>query len=68
MRDRLNSLQTAGKIDVEEEFHQSCFHITVYKSYIGAGPAHKPLRRAAAPPPRGNTDPPTPSQIAAGGL
>ena len=40
MRDRLNSLQAQGKIDVEEEFRQSCFHITVYKSYIGAGPAH----------------------------
>jgi hypothetical protein len=41
MRDRLNTLQAEGKIDVEEEFRQSCFHITVYKSYIGAGPAHK---------------------------
>lgn len=41
MRDRLNALQNEGKIDVEEEFHQACFHITVYKSYIGAGPLHK---------------------------
>ena len=39
MRNRLDALQNAGKIDVEEEFRQSCFHITVYKSYIGAGPA-----------------------------
>jgi len=33
MRQRLLELETAGKIDVEEEFKQACFHITVYKSY-----------------------------------
>jgi len=33
MRRRLLALQSAGKIDVEEEFQQACFHITVYKSY-----------------------------------
>lgn len=33
MRRRLTDLEDAGKIDVEEEFHQACFHITVYKSY-----------------------------------
>jgi hypothetical protein len=33
MRAWLLPLQTAGKIDVEEEFYQSCFHITVYSSY-----------------------------------
>jgi hypothetical protein len=33
MRDRLLYLQQAGKIDVEEEFRQSCFHISVYKNY-----------------------------------
>jgi hypothetical protein len=37
MRDRLLALQTSGLIDVEEEFRQPCFHITVYKSY--AAPA-----------------------------
>ena len=41
MRQRLSALQDAGKIDVEEEFRQACFHITVYKSYIGAGPPHR---------------------------
>jgi hypothetical protein len=46
MRNRLNALQEDGKIDVEEEFHQACFHITVYKSYIGAGPLHKPHHTA----------------------
>lgn len=33
MRQRLLALQSAGKIDVEEEFQQACFHITVYKAY-----------------------------------
>ena len=33
MRAWLLPLQTAGKIDVEEEFYQSCFHVTVYRSY-----------------------------------
>lgn len=34
MRAYLLPLQTAGKIDVEEEFYQSCFHISIYKSYM----------------------------------
>jgi len=38
MRTHLLALQQAGKIDVEEEFQQSCFHITVYKSYMPATP------------------------------
>ncbi len=38
MRTRLLTLQLAGKIDVEEEFQQACFHITVYKSYVPAAP------------------------------
>ena len=29
----------AGKIDVEEEFEQACFHITVYKNTL---PARRP--------------------------
>ena len=37
MRRRLMGLEAAGKIDVEEEFQQACFHITVYKSYAPAG-------------------------------
>ncbi len=47
MRNRLDALQEEGKIDVEEEFRQACFHITVYKSYVGAGPLHKPHHHAA---------------------
>jgi Family of unknown function (DUF5715) len=33
MRAYLQPLQATGKIDVEEEFYQACFHITVYRSY-----------------------------------
>lgn len=33
MRRYLLALQNAGLIDVEEEFYQSCFHITVYDTY-----------------------------------
>ncbi len=51
MRRRLAGLQAAGKIDVEEEFQQACFHITVYKSYAPArkaGPSKlaKPVTRS----------------------
>jgi hypothetical protein len=41
MRRHLLGLQEAGKIDVEEEFAQACFHITVYKSYMTPVEAHK---------------------------
>jgi hypothetical protein len=34
MRNRLVPLIQAGKIDVEEEFKQACFHISVYRSYM----------------------------------
>ena len=38
-------LEQQGKIDVEEEFRQSCFHISVYKSYSEPKPAsHSPLQ------------------------
>ena len=33
MRGYLLPLMQSGKIDVEEEFHQACFHVSVYKSY-----------------------------------
>jgi Family of unknown function (DUF5715) len=33
LRRSLATLEDAGVLDVEEEFRQSCFHITVYKSY-----------------------------------
>jgi hypothetical protein len=41
MRRWLLPLEAAGKIDVEEEFQQSCFHITVYKNYLPARPANR---------------------------
>ena len=41
MRSYLLPLVAEGKIDVEEEFQQSCFHISVYKSYLpSATPRH----------------------------
>ena len=42
MRARLLALQQAGKIDVEEEFQQSCFHISVYRSYVPPQPTAIP--------------------------
>ena len=52
MRNRLLQLQLVGKIDVEEEFRQACFHITVYKSYVPEPPPAEPApgtrRRSAA--------------------
>jgi hypothetical protein len=41
MRSWLLPLQKAGKIDVEEEFQQACFHITVYKTYVPPQPEVK---------------------------
>ena len=46
MRAWLLPLEQAGKIDVEEEFHQSCFHITVYKSYVTVRPSRKKAAQA----------------------
>jgi hypothetical protein len=54
MRQRLLALQTAGKIDVEEEFQQACFHITVYKSYA---PPHIMRRTAPLRPSRPKAQP-----------
>ena len=35
MRMYLTPLMQSGRIDVEEEFQQACFHISVYRSYAG---------------------------------
>jgi Family of unknown function (DUF5715) len=59
MRAYLLPLQGAGKIDVEEEFEQACFHITVYKGYAplptpylvtttGRSPRPRPRHRHAS--------------------
>jgi hypothetical protein len=52
MRGWLLPLQMSGSIDVEEEFHQRCFHITVYKNYTPPPPPaeeQKPHRKRTAP-------------------
>ncbi len=53
MRRHLFALQSAGKIDVEEEFAQACFHITVYKTYAAPAQPRKlqepELREASSP-------------------
>ena len=46
MRVHLLTIQNAGKIDVEEEFRQACFHITVYRSYVHTSRATNPRRLA----------------------
>ena len=56
MRAWLLPLQKAGKIDVEEEFQQACFHITVYKSYPAPKPARKPAAQARAAARPGRTE------------
>lgn len=45
MRAYLLPLQEEGKLDVEEEFYQACFHINVYQSYV---PKHKKHHRSPA--------------------
>ena len=46
MRGYLLPLVQEGKVDVEEEFQQSCFHISVYKKYLP--PMGSPGRYLAA--------------------
>jgi hypothetical protein len=48
MRRHLLALQQAGRIDVEEEFAQACFHITVYKSYASPLPARRAAQAGAS--------------------
>jgi hypothetical protein len=49
MRAVLGELQASGKLDVEEEFEQACFHISVYKTYAphSAPPAELVARNDA---------------------
>jgi hypothetical protein len=52
MRGWLLARQVAGTIDVEEEFRQLCFHITVYRNYAPPTPpsvSGPPQRQAADP-------------------
>jgi hypothetical protein len=54
MRSWLLPLQSAGKIDVEEEFQQACFHITVYKNYVPRKPMTSAARARGAQPGTGS--------------
>ena len=45
MRTYLRPLMQAGKLDVEEEFQQACFHISVYRSYAPDMPAPRRMVR-----------------------
>lgn len=49
LRNQLLGYQNAGVLDVEEEFHQRCFHITVYKNYASASQSHRSAKVAPAP-------------------
>jgi hypothetical protein len=75
LRSQLLGLQQAGRIDVEEEFAQACFHITVYKSYGAPAPQHKSAqpptddagtRRKAAQPEKRKPASQLPADLAAG--
>jgi hypothetical protein len=58
MRNRLLTLETEGKIDVEEEFRQSCFHITVYSNYDPQRPGRRlPQAPSDAKQPQAQPDP-----------
>jgi hypothetical protein len=52
MRRHLLAIEADGKIDVEEEFQQSCFHITVYKNYL---PTYHPIPRHTQAPSQAHT-------------
>ena len=45
MRAYLGPLMQAGKLDVEEEFQQACFHISVYRNYA---PLLRPKTKAVS--------------------
>jgi hypothetical protein len=49
MRNQLLGLQNSGVLDVEEEFRQRCFHITVYKNYSVASSSRRVTDAASAP-------------------
>jgi hypothetical protein len=47
MRGYLLPLEQQGKIDVEEEFQQACFHMSVYTRYVPT-PSTSPKRSQPA--------------------
>ena len=48
MRAYLLPLMQAGKVDVEEEFQQACFHISVYRTYMPAPASRRVPRNQVA--------------------
>lgn len=63
MRSELLAYQNAGVLDVEEEFHQRCFHITVYKNYGSGSQTRRSTDAAgaAATPVMDSQDTPSPA-------
>lgn len=50
MRAYLTPVENDGKIDVEEEFQQSCFHVSVYRRYLGLpAPRQTPAQQLQRP-------------------
>lgn len=63
MRSYLLPLMQTGKIDVEEEFHQACFHISVYRAYLPPSQRRttqvaQVVRKTPAPEPESRYAPP----------
>jgi Family of unknown function (DUF5715) len=56
MRRRLLQLEDEGKIDVEEEFRQACFHITVYTTYDPGLRMGRPHPQYTPPAPQDEAD------------
>jgi hypothetical protein len=48
MRTYLLPLMQSGKLDVEEEFQQACFHISVYRTYLPASSRRPVVRTEVA--------------------
>ena len=48
MRAYLLPLMQSGKVDVEEEFQQACFHISVYRAYMPLPAKHRAPRNEVA--------------------
>ncbi len=48
MRGYLLPLVQQGKVDVEEEFQQSCFHVSVYRKYVPEPPPGRVIAGKAA--------------------
>ncbi len=59
MRSYLLPFIQSGKIDVEEEFQQACFHMSVYRSYAGGRRIVNLVTQAAAQPVAPSGYPPT---------